>query len=149
VSAFDVPSSLRGIRTLFTAFHHFRPGDAVRILADARAKRQAVAIFEPFERSIKMALLLGLLGPPIMLYRTPKVGPMSIGRFALTFLLPLAPAIAAWDGFVSSLRSYSVAELQEMAAAAGSDGFAWDTGRVTYDTEYGPMALTYLVGVPS
>jgi len=149
VSAFDVPGALQGIRTLFTAFHHFRPVDAKRILVDACAKRRAIAIFEPFERSLKMALIMGLAGPPMMMFRTAKIGRMSFRRFALTYLLPLAPAIATWDGVVSSLRSYTVAELRELASSAGSGDYEWVAGAVPYATSFGPLTLTYLVGVPT
>ena len=46
VSAFDVPAHLSGLRTLFTAFHHFRPPDARRVLQDAVAKGQGIAVLE-------------------------------------------------------------------------------------------------------
>lgn len=149
VSAFDVPDDLRGIRTLFTAFHHFRPADAARILVDARVKRRGIAIFEPFERTRRMALILGVGTPLVSMIRTPKLGPMSLARFALTYLLPIAPAIATWDGIVSALRSYTVPELDEMASSAGSEDYRWEAGQVPYATSVGPLALTYLVGVPT
>ena len=40
VSALDVPERLSGFRTVFTAFHHFRPADARAILASAVRDRQ-------------------------------------------------------------------------------------------------------------
>src|SRR6185503_8425625 len=46
-SAFDVPFELDGVRTLFTAFHHFRPEEARLVLADAVRKRAPIAVFEP------------------------------------------------------------------------------------------------------
>lgn len=148
VSAFDVPPALGGIRTLFTAFHHFRPADATLILRDARVKRRAIAIFEPFERSLRLALVLGLAGVPALIWRTPKIGPMSWRRFTLTYVLPLAPAIGAWDGVVSTFRSYTVNELRALAASAGSDDYSWEAGQVPLPTALGSFALTYLIGVP-
>jgi hypothetical protein len=148
VSAFDVPPTLRGIRTLFTAFHHFRPVDAKRILIDARVKRSAIAVFEPLERKLWMALAFGLGSVPTVMWRTPKLGPMSWSRFALTYLLPLAPAMATWDGVVSTFRSYTVDELAALASAAGSDAYAWEAGQTSYETPLGPFRLTYLIGVP-
>lgn len=41
VDARAVPPSLNGVRTMFAAFHHLRPGDASQVLRDAFAKRQA------------------------------------------------------------------------------------------------------------
>jgi hypothetical protein len=149
VSAIDVPPMLAGIRTLFTAFHHFRPEDARHVLLDARLKRCGIAIFEPFERSPRMARILGLAGIACGLLLTPKVGRMSFGRFVLTYVLPVAPAVVAWDGVVSALRSYSVAELRELADSVGGDDFVWEAGQIPVVTPVGPMPLTYLVGFPT
>lgn len=52
VDATDVPASQRGVRTMFNAFHHFPPELARRILADAVAKRRAIAIFEGVDRRV-------------------------------------------------------------------------------------------------
>ncbi|MCX6120896.1 MAG: hypothetical protein NTX44_04710 [Ignavibacteriales bacterium] len=147
LSAFDVPSSLTGIRTLFTAFHHFKPSEAKRILLDACAKRCGIAIFEPFERSFKMAYLMGYSSIVRSLLLTPKIGRMSFERFLITYVLPAAPLIFAWDGIVSSLRSYTVPELLELATTPESDDYTWEAGQVP--TAPGDsMPLTYLIGLP-
>ncbi|MBE3072634.1 MAG: class I SAM-dependent methyltransferase [Acidobacteria bacterium] len=135
VSAFDVPSNLAGLRTLFTAFHHFRPADARRVLQDAARKRSGIAVLEPFERSAGIAAVLAMAGIIRGLVLTPRLGPMSAGRFALTYLLPVAPAVVAWDGIVSSLRSDSVRELLDLAASATGESFA--------------RSVTCLVGLPA
>jgi len=147
LSAFDVPPSLTGMRTLFTAFHHFRPSDAKRILIDARAKRRGIAIFEPFNRSFRMAYNMGIGGIKRGFLLTPKVGRMSFKRFSAAYLLPVAPMIFAWDGVVSSLRSYTVPELRNLASFAEADDFIWEAGQVP-TTPDGSMPLTYLVGLP-
>lgn len=148
VSALDVPAHLTGVRTLFTAFHHFRPDEATRILMDARVKRRAITIFEPFERSLVMACLLGIAGILCGLFFTPKLGRMSLSRFALTYLAPVAPMVTAWDGVVSALRSYTVSELLELASHAGDCDFIWEAGQVPVPTPIGSLPLTYLVGLP-
>src|SRR5262245_19620316 len=51
VSALDVPARLTGFRTMFTAFHHFRPADARGILASALRDREGIAIFEATSRT--------------------------------------------------------------------------------------------------
>jgi hypothetical protein len=51
VSAVEVPERLTGFRTVFTAFHHFRPADARAILASAVRDRQGIAIFEAASRT--------------------------------------------------------------------------------------------------
>jgi hypothetical protein len=149
VSAFDVPSHLGGLRTLFTAFHHFHPADARRVLQDAVAKEQGIAVFEPFDRSLRMAAFLGWAGIVRGLALTPRLGPMTPGRFVLTYLLPVAPAVVAWDGVVSSLRSYTVSELRGLAASVMADHFTWDAGQIRVTTPGGAISLTYLVGLPA
>src|SRR5512140_2975104 len=52
VDATDVPPELAGFRTLFTAFHHFRPATARVVLADAVSKQQPVGVFEYTERNL-------------------------------------------------------------------------------------------------
>ena len=42
IDARDVPAALAGMRTLFTAFHHFKDEDARAILGDAFAKRRCI-----------------------------------------------------------------------------------------------------------
>ena len=46
VDATAVPRDLRGLRTLFNAFHHFRPPAARRILEDAVDAAQPIAVVE-------------------------------------------------------------------------------------------------------
>ena len=108
VSVFEVPEELRGIRTLFTALHHFRPADARRILEDAVNKRAGIAVFEPLERTLRIIFLTGL----------------SVERFLLTYPVPLCPFVITWDGVVSALRTYSVDELRELTAGLGEGIFS-------------------------
>lgn len=46
VDATRVPDELGGFRTMFSAFHHFRPEQARTVLADAVRKRECIAVFE-------------------------------------------------------------------------------------------------------
>jgi hypothetical protein len=55
VNALDVPARLTGFRTIFTAFHHFRPAEARAILASAVRDSQGIAIFEAAARTPRLA----------------------------------------------------------------------------------------------
>ncbi len=46
VDALSVPTNLKGMRTMFEGFHHFKPEQARLILQDACEKRVAIGIFE-------------------------------------------------------------------------------------------------------
>lgn len=148
-SALDVPSELEGVRTLFTALHHFEPERAQLILADAVRKRAAIAIFEPLERTYRMTALVGLMSFIRGFTHTHRVGNLSASRLLLTYLLPLAPAVFAWDGMVSALRTYTPAELRALAANVNQDGYEWEAGRFEVNGPYGPMPTTYLIGFPT
>jgi hypothetical protein len=148
-SAFDVPSDLVGIRTLFTALHHFRPAQVRLLLGDAASKHAAIAVFEPLERSLRMVVLVGVMSFVRGLTHTPRVGRLTPSRFFFTYLCPLAPFILAWDGMVSALRSYTAQELIELASASPTDRYEWESGRFETAGPYGRMPTTYLIGKPA
>lgn len=149
ISVFEVPGELRGIRTLFTSFHHFRSADAHRILEDAVAKRVGIAVFEPLKRTPKMIMLVFLVAVVRAFFRTPKVGKLTLARFLLTYVIPLCPMIVAWDGIVSVFRTYTLEELRELTEGL-SHGFSWEIQQVEIPFRFGfTMPLTCLIGIPN
>lgn len=147
-SAFDVPAELTGVRTMYAALHHFRPEDARRLLADAAAKRRAIGAFEPLERDFKSMFRMGLLAIISGFLITHRVGPLTLSRALLTYVLPIAPLLFAWDSVVSSFRTYSPEELRAMTAGLGGDGYSWDIGQLDVQTRVGPFKVTYVLGMP-
>ena len=147
-SALDVPSEITGVRTVFTALHHFKPEQARLVLADAVRKRAPIAIFEPLERTVRMVLLLGIGSFIRGFTHTPRVGSLTFRRFLVTYVVPVAPLIFAWDGIVSVLRTYRPGELHELATSVQAAGYIWETGRFDVAGPFGSMPTTYLVGIP-
>ena len=147
-SALDVPEELEGVRTLFTALHHFPPEQVRLILADAVSKHAAVAVFEPLERTIRMVTLISVMTFIRGLTHTPTVGRLTLARLFFTYLCPLAPAIFAWDGTVSALRSYTAEELLALARSATTGRYEWEAGTFHVTGPYGRMPTTYLIGCP-
>lgn len=143
VNALDVPEELHGFRTLFTAFHHFRPEAAKALLADAAAKQVPIALFEVTQRTPKYIAAM-LFSPLAVMFLTPVIRPFSWARLFFTYLVPLIPLVVTWDGIVSCLRSYSVSELRTMTTGL-SQAYRWDVGEVKGK---GPLPLTYLFGQP-
>ena len=148
-SALDVPAELHGVRTLFTALHHFPPEQVRSILADAVRKREAVAVFEPLERTGRMVTLMAVATFVRGLTHTPIVGRLTLQRFLFTYVCPVAPAIFAWDGAVSALRSYTAEELLALARSATNAGYEWEAGTFDVRGPYGRMPTTYLIGSPN
>jgi len=143
VDARAVPGELRGLRTLFNGFHHFRPADATAILADAVRANEPIAIFEFSRRSL--GTLIPILFMPLFVWlSTPFMRPMTWRRFLFTYPLPLVPFTCLWDGLVSQVRAYTIDELHELGGAAGR--MEWRAGAVPIAR--GSGKLTYLIGVP-
>jgi hypothetical protein len=148
-SAFDVPQELSGVRTLFTALHHFRPEGARKILTDAVRKHQAIAVFEPQERTLSSLAAVTIMVFQLSFLYTPRVGPLTPQRFFFTYIIPLAPLIFLWDGIVSCLRTYSTQELREVINEVGSDQYDWEVGRFEHSGPFGlPLTTIYLLGKP-
>jgi hypothetical protein len=145
--ATDVPAELVGLRTLFTALHHFPPPLVRRVLDDAVRKGAPIAVFEPLERTARMTLLVGLMSFLRGFTHAAIAGRLTFARFLVTYVVPIAPALFAWDGAVSTLRSYTAGELLELAHSVSAPGYEWEAGRFVIAGPYGPMPTTFLLGI--
>ncbi len=145
VDATAVPDGLVGFRTLFTSLHHFRPEEARGVLADAAASRSGIAAFEYTERNWLVWGPTILLIPLFLWLVTPFMRPLTWRRLLWTYLLPVVPLVAAWDGFVSCLRTYSVAELDALVASLPVNDLEWQVGRLP---SFGVSRITYVIGTP-
>ena len=143
VDATAVPADLHGFRTLFTAFHHFRPAEARAILADAVRQGQGIGVFEISRRAPIEIALIALTWLAVLVF-VPFIRPFRWSRLAWTYLPPVLPLVGAFDGVVSCLRTYSPAELRELLR--GLDTYDWQVGETR--SPWSPLVVTYLVGVP-
>lgn len=145
VDARNVPSHLKGLRTLFLSFHHFKPADAKAILQSAMNAQQPIAIFEAQERSAA-SLLAMFFSPITVLLTTPFIRPFSFWRLFFTYIIPFVPMFVWWDGIVSSLRTYSVQEMHELVQSLPNhELYKWEIGR----KKSGPGVILYLLGTPA
>ena len=143
VDARAVPAELDGFRTIFTAFHHFRPAEARAILADAVRRGQGIGVFEiarraPLEIAVVAFTWLGTL------VSVPFIRPWRWSRVVWTYLPPVLPIVGTFDGVVSCLRTYSRAELEELVR--GLDTYDWEIG--DFRGGWSPLRGSYLIGVP-
>lgn len=145
IDATHVPASAGGgMRTLFSALHHFPPEVAREILADAQRAAEPIAIFEGTHRSL-LAVLFFLFTPLAVLVMTPFLRPFSWYRLLFTYVVPIVPLVAWWDAIVSCLRTYSTQELRALAAQVEQDGWTWEVGQCPG----APLVpMTYLAGYP-
>jgi hypothetical protein len=145
VDAMNVPESLHGkFRTMFGAFHHFRPEDGQKILQNAVDTNTPIAIFEPLSRNF-MSFFSMLFVIPNVLLLTPFIRPFDWKVLPFIYLLPLIPLYVMWDGVVSCMRMYSEKELKSLISKLkDSDTFEWEVGK----KKAGPMPVPYLIGYP-
>lgn len=142
VDARNVPTELNGLRTQFLSLHHFRPDDAQQILQNAINSNSSIAIFEAQERSVPSILAM-LFSPISVLLTTPFIRPFKFGRIIFTYLIPIVPLFVLWDGIVSSLRTYSVKEMNELVGKLnGKENYDWEISKV----KSGPSVVLYLLG---
>ncbi|HEY6793478.1 MAG TPA: class I SAM-dependent methyltransferase [Kineosporiaceae bacterium] len=145
VDARAVPARLTGVRTIFSALHHFRPDDAAGIMRDAYRRREGIAAFEMSQRRITTILGTLVIVPFMVLTTTPRQRP-GLLRLLLTYPLPVIPIVTAWDGVVSNLRTYSIEELRALVAGLDNPDYAWETGTIP---RHGlDLPISYLIGYP-
>ncbi|MDP9349969.1 MAG: class I SAM-dependent methyltransferase [Chloroflexota bacterium] len=145
VDARQVPPELDGFCTLFSTFHHLRSEDARAVLRNAMETRRGIGVFEATHRS-PGAILAMTVQPLFVLVLTPFIRPFRWSRLLLTYLVPVVPAVVLFDGVVSSLRTYTSTELQELTAEIGNEGYVWEMGELA--VRRSPIPITYLIGYP-
>jgi hypothetical protein len=146
IDAMAVPRDLRGFRTMFTSFHHFRPEAARAILADAVKSRVGIGVFEFTGRS-PLRLAAVALTPFAVLYAVPFLRPLRWRTIVFTYLLPIIPVGVLFDGIVSCLRTYSPAELDKLVEPLRGTGYTWEVGEAR--GKRSRLPITYLLGYPT
>jgi hypothetical protein len=146
VDACNVPSELKGFRTLFSGFHHFDQEKAKEVLKNAVDARQGIGIFDGGNRSIWMILLIIVVHPIMLFLCTPFFRPFRISRLLFTYLIPIIPFCTVWDGVFSILRLYKPGELLLLANEADNTNYTWSSGKIR--NKFG-MSIAYLIGYPS
>jgi hypothetical protein len=145
VDATRVNGEVKGFRTMFTAFHHFKPEEVMAILKNAVDQSAGIAIFDVGDRSFFTIFGNLIINPVAIIICTPFFMPFSFSRIFYTYLVPLIPFCAMWDGVVSMFRLYSVEEVVELTKQLDTEKYTWKVGKIR--NEIG-MRMFYLVGYP-
>lgn len=143
VDATRVPPELTGTRTMFSAFHHFRPEAARAILADAFQRRRSICIFEAGSGGL-LGVATMLLVPLNVLAMMALARPFRWAHLLFTYLIPLLPLILFWDGVVSMLRMYSPEQMQRLTKDLRAPDYDWEAGRI--HARGVPGGLPYIIG---
>ena len=143
VDALDVPAKLTGLRTMFSAFHHFRPDQAKQILKSAVDSGMPVAFFDGAGNKVITALAIALGHPFIFFFSTPFIKPFKFSRLFYTYIIPLIPVTTIWDGIASAFRFYDEDEIKELIKDFPQ--YHWETGIAKGKLT---IQMRYLIGYP-
>ncbi|HRP68654.1 MAG TPA: hypothetical protein PLY93_03915, partial [Turneriella sp.] len=129
--SFDAANSHRDavfrVRTLLSAFHHFSPAFAQKILEDAATYSDGICIMDPFQRDL-WHLLTVAVGTTLGTQPYPLLKEQSPFAFAMCNLTPVIPAMYFWDSVASVLRGYTEDELIALTRTPRCAAFEWHTG---------------------
>lgn len=143
VDATKVPRELKGLRTMFTSFHHFLPDAGRAILQDAVDAGEGIGIFEiPRRAPSAMGLTFGFV--LALFVCTLWIRPFRWSRLLWTYLVPIIPLVLLFDGIVSCLRTYRPGEMLEIAGKLTASDYQWNAGELAT----GIAPITYLIGCP-
>jgi hypothetical protein len=145
VDAADIPPGLKGVRTLFSAFHHFEVIHAKAVLEDAVKKNSPICVFDAAER--KLRYILGVIFSTLFFFFLVPLftRPFRFSRLFFTYVIPLIPIFGLFDGIVSMLRMYTPDELLFMAKEVDSELFLWESGKIKHRLGF---YVVYLTGTP-
>ncbi len=145
INAAKVPLSLNGVRTIFSAFHHFDGDIAKKVIEDVVEKKAAIGVFDGGDKNIFFILAMTLLHPIAFILFTPFLRPFKWSRLLFTYVLPVIPFCTMWDGIVSITRLYTPPQLLALACSVNDKDYRWQAGKLK--NKYG-MKITYLIGYP-
>jgi hypothetical protein len=144
VDATAVPARIpHDARLVINAFHHFAPADAARIIADTVASRRSLFLYEGFPRDLARFLPTGPATLPALLLNPLLASRDRLAKAVFTYLAPIIPMVAMWDGIVSVLRIHDEPALTAMTAGAGD--YRWAYREVPYGL--GGRAVVF-TGIP-
>ena len=149
IESLDVLSNTinkKGIRTLFTAIHHFKPDDVKIILSNTINDQMPIAIFDGGNKHIGSIIAILFTHPVLFFFCTPFIKPFKWSRLLFTYVIPLIPLYAIWDGVVSVLRLHTPEELLSLAQEVDTKNqFLWSSGKKRNKAGF---LVAYLVGKP-
>lgn len=144
VDATAVPEDVaHDARVIVNAFHHFDPAQAARIVADAVSRRKSLFVYEGFPRAVTRFLATGPAMLPALLLNPLMSGQQRVAKALLTYVLPVIPVVATWDGVVSALRMHDEADLRAMTSPG--DDYRWSYEERPYG--HGARAVIFS-GIP-
>jgi hypothetical protein len=145
IDALHVPKEFKGIRTMFSALHHFKPDQVKYILNDAVLNNKPICFFEGAGKRVLDFLGILLFHLFIFIAVTPLIKPFRWSRLFLTYIIPIVPITTVFDGLVSILRMHTPKEMLNIAKSINNSNYVWNAGQIK--GKLGNV-MVYLTGYP-
>ena len=116
--------------SMFNAFHHFTTQEQKQIITkmkEAKAGFIIAEVLEPSLLSFIQVTLAALLVQPLSAW---AIRPFSFLRIATTYLVPIQLATVAWDGWLSVLKSKTLAQYQDLVRGVSSSEYVIQVARI-------------------
>ncbi|MDP4743028.1 MAG: hypothetical protein NWR91_06165 [Schleiferiaceae bacterium] len=116
--------------SMFNAFHHFTTQEQKQIITkmkEAKAGFIIAEVLEPSLLSFIQVTLAALLVQPLSAW---AIRPFSFLRIATTYLVPIQLATVAWDGWLSVLKSKTLAQYQDLVRGVSSSEYVIQVERI-------------------
>ena len=116
--------------SMFNAFHHFTTQEQKQIITkmkEAKAGFIIAEVLEPSLLSFIQVTLAALLVQPLSAW---AIRPFSFLRIATTYLVPIQLATVAWDGWLSVLKSKTLAQYQDLVRGISSSEYLIQVARI-------------------
>jgi len=143
----QLKTNIIGIRTMFSAIHHFKPKEVKIFFENIIKSKMPLCIFDSGDKHIGTIIAILLFHPILFFFCTPFIRPFKSSRIIFTYLIPIIPIYTIWDGIVSILRLYSPKRLMELAKSSDANNlYEWKCGKLKNKVGFSVM---YLIGIPS
>ncbi len=145
IDATAIPPSIAAgrARAILNVLHHFPPDLARAVIAAAIRDRAPLFIAEGFERTPLGFLPFAPAGLPAIALSPILSHDRRLSRALIAWATPVLLVASLWDGFVSTLRVYTEAELRSMTEGVpGAEAYEWTYG--TYRFPFGGRGYYFM-----
>ncbi len=142
----QMDAKTKGIRTMFSAIHHFKPNDVRAIFKNVINSEMPVCIFDSGDKHVGTIFSILFFHPILFFFCTPFIRPFKLSRVIFTYCIPIIPIYTIWDGIVSILRLYNPKELMKIATSIDTNrSYHWECGKLRNKIGF---SIMYLTGQP-
>ncbi len=116
--------------SMFNAFHHFTTQEQKQIITKMKEAKAGFIIAEVLEPSLLSFIQVTLAALLLQTLSAWAIRPFSFLRIATTYLVPIQLATVAWDGWLSVLKSKTLAQYQDLVRGISSSEYVIQVARI-------------------